>query len=492
MKKLISGILGVTVAASMAAGLSGCEKTGGNNTLLWYMLGDKPADHELVMEKANEIIEPKIGMKLNIEYIDGASFNEKMKMKMASQEAYDLAFTGYTNQYHTAVALGGLYDITELIKETELDKVIPEYYLQTATVNGKIYGIPNIQVISNPSDLEIFKSVADDCGIEELFKEIDELSNMHASYSNLEKLMGLYSEMFAKIKEKRPDLYTWNPSGNLASNPIYEEVVAGVGFRRDGTSNEFVLLHETDEWKLGVNSIRDWYKKGYIRNDIASKGNALTDAEEIKQVAVRCGTWKPGQEVYIKNMYDEDYIYAWQFNPYVSRTSALLTMISVGGNTKHPKEAVEMIKLLNTDKELFNLICWGIEDKHYTKNEDGTVSEIKDSGYDGVGQNAWKYGNQFNGFVAEGQPSDVWEQTEKMNNEADKSPMIGFVLNTDSIETELANITNVNAEYKARIEFGTEDMSVWYDEYSKKLEQANIKKVRDEIQRQYDEWLEGK
>lgn len=491
MKRVISAMLGLSVAATMAVGLSGCggDKSSGD-TLVWYVIGDKPDAHEKVMAKANEIIKEKIGMTLDLQYIDSASFTEKMKMKMASGEAYDLAFTGYVNDYQTAAQMGGLYDITDLIKETGLDEIIEDYYLESATIEGKIYGIPNIQVISNPLDINILEDMAEGCDIEGDLAEIEEKSNIHASYEQMQEVMGIYDRMFKKVHDKRSDLYTWKPGANMAT-VAYEEVTAGVGLKKDGTSDKFVLMHETDEWKLGVEKINEWYKAGYIRSDIASAAND-TGVEARKTVAFTNGTWKPGQNVYIKRQYGCGEKYAKLFDPYVSRTSALLTMISVGANSKHPKEAVELIKLLNTDKELFNIICWGIEGETYTKNDDGTVSIVKGGGYEDIGQNAWKYGNQFNGFRQEGQAENVWEETKTMNDEADKSPMLGFVPDLTNLQSEIANIANVNSEFGAKRTYGTEELSSWYDEYNQKLKTAGIEKVRDELQKQYDEWLASK
>lgn len=490
MKKILSGVLSLSIAAGLAAGLSGCGATD-SNTLLWYVIGDKPAAHDKVMEKANEIIEPAIGMKLDLQYIDSASFTEKMKLKMASKESYDLTFTGYVNNYQTAVSMGGLYDITELIKETGLDEVIEDFYLETASIDGKIYGIPNIQVVSNPNDIEILQSVAEECGVVDLLAAIEEKSNISSTIDDLREAAALYDEMFAKIKEKRPDLYTYNPGSFPFSTPIYESLTGGIAIRKDGTSTKFVNICETEEWKLSVQKTHEWYEKGYIRSDIASNGNSYT-TEERPQIAVVSGTWKPGQEIIQEGQWGEPCLHAKMNQPYVGRTSALATMVSVGANSKHPKEAVELIKLMNTNKDLFNLICWGIEGEHYTKNEDGTVKMIENSGYYNIGPYAWKYGNQFNGYVQEGQPADVWEQTRAMNDEAVKSPLLGFVIDTTPIDTELANVTNVESEYKAKRDFGTEDMSVWYDEFMSKMKQAGIDKVMEEYQRQYDEWLAAK
>lgn len=241
-----------------------------------------------------------------------------------------------------------------------------------------------------------------------------------------------------------------------------------------------------------MDKTREWFEKGYIRSDIASKGNALTSADEENQYVFVQTTWKPGQDVQDEQEYGAPVVYSQFENPYVSRTNPLATMLAVGMNSKHVKEAVKFIYMMNSNKELYNLFCWGIEGTDYKKNEDGTVTEIKNSGYDNVGPDAWRYGNQFNSFIAEGQSADVWEETKAMNDSAAKSPAMGFVPKTDSIMTEIANITNVNSEYKAKMEFGTAPREEYWDEYMQKLKAAGIDKVRDEIQKQYDEFLNSK
>ena len=491
-KKLISGMLCLALAGTMTVGLSGCGKGEGTNgdTLVWYVFGDKPADLDNVLAKANEIVQEKIGMKLDMQFIDSASYQEKMKLKMASGEAYDLAFTGYCNDYQTAVSMGGLYDITELIDEVGIRDVVPEFYLDAATVNGRIYGIPNEQVVSNPVCLEMDKALAEQLGID--LNAIQEAAQNAKSFDDIKAYAALLDDMFAKVHEAKPELYTFNPSYNLITTPMYESLLGNVVIRLDGSSTKLQNIEETEEGQLGVQKIREWYLKGYIRNDIASKGNATTSNEEARQIAVVAGTWKPGQDPYVKEKKGYDPAYALLTKPYVKRTSALATMTSVGANSKNPKKAVEFLKLINSDEELFNIICWGIEGTHYTNGENGKITQIEGSGYTDLGKNAWEFGNQFNGLLLENQEDGVWEETRQMNEDAVKSPMIGFVPDTDPIANELANITNVNSEYGARKGYGTEDASVWWDEYIEKLNQAGEQKILDELQKQYDEFLASK
>ena len=98
------------------------------------------------------------------------------------------------------------------------------------------------------------------------------------------------------------------------------------------------------------------------------------------------------------------------------------------------------------------------------------------------------FGNQFNAYVMEGQEDDVWEQTEKMNNESVASPLLGFVLDTDPIKNEIAQISAVNAEYQL-YGFIVNGLDSW-DAYMEKLDKAGRKKVLDEIQKQVNEYWE--
>ena len=491
MKKVISIILTITLLAGVLVSLSGCGDSASNDKLTWYVMGEKPADHDIVMAKANEIIKAQIGMELDLCYIDTASYEEKMKLKMASAEPYDLAFTGYINPYQKAADMGGLYDITDILKEVGFDNtVIPQFYFDTATVKGRIYGIPNVQVVSNPSCLMMDKTLHDEIGAD--FPALEKAAREAKTYEDVEKFASMIDELFEKVHKARPDLYVFNPESNIIKTLRYEDLVKGVSILKDGSTTKLELLRDTKDFQLSLKKIREWYEKGYIRNDIASVGTGLASDEERKRIAVRTATWKPGQEDTLKNKYGDDQVIAFLHDPYIYRDMPLKTMTSVGANSKHPVEAVKLLKLMNTNKELYNLICCGIEGTHYTLNEDGRITVIPDTGYSKVVANAWVYGNQFNCFVRDTQPADVWELTEEMNNTAKLSPMLGFVPDTDPVTNELANVTNIQDEYNAKSSFGTADMESYFEEKCKKEDDAGLQKILVEMQKQYDDFLASK
>ena len=493
MKRILALLMCFTLVIASAAFLAGCgEEASEGGTLVWFVCADKPEGYDEILAKANaEYIEPAIGMKLDMQFIDTASYGEKMKLKMASNEVYDLAFTGYLSDYQAAVAMGGLMDITKYIKEVNMTEAVPQFYLDSAMVDGKIYGVPNAQIIGNPPAIYITEEDVNKAGID--MAAIQEASVNAKTYEDVEKFAGVLDDTFAKIKAAVPNKYTTNPVRQLLMEQLYENVMANLYIRRDGSDPKIYADYELPEWNLGVQKAYEWYTKGYFRSDIAGKGNAVSGQEEARQISVKQDQWGPYAEKNLESTYLGPVKVALLTNPYVGRTNALATMISVGANSKHPKKAVEFIKLINSNADLYNLLIWGIEGVHYNLDELGRVVAT-DAGKTvaNLGSGGWKFGNQFNSYPNSKQEPDVYELTEKLNNEADKSPMLGFVPNTDFVANEIANIVNTMSEYKARYLFGTEDPANWVDSYKKKMEEAGIEKVKEELQEQYDKFLKSK
>lgn len=472
MKKVVA----ILCVLCMVFGMVGCgtstTSTGELTTVTWYLPMNAQDDIQMIEDRAAEITVPLTNVKMDIVTIDTSSFGERMNMNMASALDFDLAFTGYLNPYQRAVQQGGVYDITDLLtKETpKLWESLPEYIWDSARVDGRIYGVPNLQGLANPTAA---------------YYQTEYINKYNFDYEAVTKPEDM-EPLFEKLKANEPDVYPYRPNWETKpwTDPVYEIIDATVVIRIDGSSPEVMYLYDTPEYKHAIETLHSWYEKGYIRKDLLSSGDATADMKAGKYPVVHAG-WLPGAEINQKTqMGGRDVVAKPVMTPYMNRSAALSTVNSVGAWSKHPVEALKMLELMNTNKELYNTICFGIEGEHYEVVEEGKVRQIKDGGY--FLTTDWMFGNQFNAFVREGQDLDVWEQTKALNESAIKSPLMGFVLDTDPIKNEISQFSAVKSEFDVG-RFIVDGFKDW-DEFDAKRKAAGSDKILAEIQKQVNEF----
>ena len=178
--------------------------------------------------------------------------------------------------------------------------------------------------------------------------------------------------------------------------------------------------------------------------------------------------------------------YTAMHDPLTINNSVTGSVMSISASSKNPEKAMEFLNLLNTDEYLRNLIDRGIEDVHYTTNEDGTIT--KTDAAKGYQMPSWALGNIFLTKSYDTDPKDRIEQYEEFNKKAVASPTLGFYVDTTNISNEIATISNIVLEYKSPLFTGSVDVDKYLGQLNEKLKAAGIDDITKEIQRQYDEW----
>ena len=124
---------------------------------------------------------------------------------------------------------------------------------------------------------------------------------------------------------------------------------------------------------------------------------------------------------------------------------------------------------------MFDLCAYGIEGQHYERIDENHIKIDTESGYNPGGN--WKYGCIFTGSLLEGYEDDLWDQIKKVNDESDKSVLLGFVADTDPVITIISQLATVVGEY-GELNNGT---SVNFDaklaEFEQKLDKAGRKEL---------------
>ena len=160
--------------------------------------------------------------------------------------------------------------------------------------------------------------------------------------------------------------------------------------------------------------------------------------------------------------------------------------------TASPEASMVLLNELYTNPALSDLIIYGIEGKHYEITEDGFLDANAGTSPDTYSTLNWLYPNQFASTVLVGNTADLWDRTRKFNEEAIKSPAMGFAFDSTTITTELTAVTNVYEEYQKSLEYGFVDPEVGIPEMLEKMNNAGLAKIIAEKQAQLDAWAAAK
>ena len=449
-------------------------------TLKCYMLGNPATESQLsaVVEAMNEITREEIGAELDWTIIDGGSMSEKMNVIMASGEAFDICFTGYCNNYANAVSNGGLYDITELLAECPgILETVPDYALDQCYIDGKLYGIPNMQILASYISMVCRK---------------DLVEKYNFDYESVETLED-FEPFFEQVHANEEGVYaTGYDGGALYYMPYrdkYVDVAGVLALKKDG-SGELVSRLDVPEYVAALEVAAEWYNKGYIRKDALTVENVEAERKAGKYASwLRVG--KPGTEAEVYNNYGIEVVEVPITKP--SLGSPVSTMLSVGANSENPLKALQLIELLNTNEELHNLAVYGIEGIHYNLNAEGKVELIENSGYNQSGF-TWALGNQFITKLMYNQQDDLWEVTQELNDSAELPYNYGFSIPSeikDEYATESANINAVWGEYEDIMTFGIKYPDEYINELKDRIADSQAV-IKEKIQPVVDEFIAGK
>ena len=473
MKKAAALLLIALMALSLiSCGGEEKSKTDEYVTITWLVPAPKQDDLATVLEAANKISMEKIGAKLDLQFIDVADFTQMMDMKFTNKNSdFDICFTGYVNPYKDSALRGAYLPLDKYIADSKIKESIPEYALENGRINGKIYGVPNLQILPDCTGLFINKVLADEAKL-----DIDSI-----------KCLEDIEPFLAWVKENHPEKYPFRTGAYLggsknSDNLIGEEIIGGVGVYLDDDGSLTVMTAEERANHAELELLHDWFKKGYIRADVESVGDDSSEFYAGKYAVWR-GWYKPGAAVEIKSSSLENECYVVQISKaYMKSAAGTDAMTAINAQSKNPDLAFKMIELMNTDKEFYNLICYGVEGKHYTLTDDGFVEYIKNSGYYVT---SWKFGNVFNSIPIVGHPADIWEQTELMNDTAVKSPIAGFTFDPTPVRTEIAQMSLVHSRYASCF---LNSISEWRNLYYAEMKLAGVETVKAEVEKQLAEW----
>lgn len=476
--------------------------------LEWYYRGNGvQKDTELVETAFNELLKTFPGMEnvtVNFNCYTGADYTNAVALAQSAGQQIDILNTVGLD-FVDQVKLGTYASLNDLLDANEaLKNELPDWLWDLATVNGDIYMVPHYQRAANMEYMVI--------------------PTQYLAYGDEEAIRALCNNPDRTVEEIAEVLEEFCKAVQAAEGatkymyPLGTSLTQQHGFRPrlDNVSGDFVVYENSDEIEyLFTNedvvkayeiSAR-WYDEGLIRPDtLTAEESEVTYANMLNPVSY-CFSFANGagsEELISENLtkqYGFDVVAIPIWNAYFIGNTWAAGGDGVTAKCEHPTEALRLLELMNTEEgtELYNLIVYGIEGTHWEWTDD---THIKTYGYDGTqggtdcdyGAMKWIMGNTFRAYLNQGCVDGENEIAMEINTSDDniKSKIMGFRVDTTSLQTQLEQITAVRDEYNHALSHGAMGSAGWealYNEFLQKLEVAGINDVLTELQAQIDTFL---
>ncbi len=458
--------------------------------LTWYMPGVPQKDHALMEEALNKILQEKINTTVKINVIDFNNYEQKMNVMISSGEEFDLAFTAtWMNNYYDKAGKGAYVELDELLDtHAPMTKAgVPDNIWQAAVVNGKTYGVINYQIMATAYGVNVQKELADKYQFD--WKAVTKAEDLEPFLAAIKKgetgKVGLEYNSASDPFTGAAPLYGLDVVGDQKS--------PGWVYLKD-QEYKVVNQYDTPEFKKLIATMRDWFQKGYLRKDAATTKELDADRKTAKYAAVMPSYLSsdsltdPETKGSLSGVTNGTLWYDKMLTvPLVTTDRAAATITAISKTSKHPDRAMMLLELINSDKQVFNTLIYGVEGIHYTKVNDHRASRIKDSGYSQSGFE-WLFGNNLNMWLPDGWKDGGIEEWDNLNKQSQASPLLGFTFNSESVKSQIAQCQTIIDEYLASLTSGSVDPDKKQPEFIAKLKTAGMDGIIAEKQKPIDAW----
>lgn len=469
----------------------GAIDTSEHVTLKMIMLGGKPIDHDMVFTEINKILKEKINATVEVEYLDWSDWQQKYPLKFAASEDFDIAYTANWAYYNDQALKGGFMEITEdMLKKyapMTWEAMNPAAWDQ-AKVNGKLYMVPhnNTEIIDKAI---IYR--------EDLRKKynLDPITDLE-SYATYLKTIAANEKGITPFGAKAADGWKWHEldQASLEQANDINLVSNDTPLAYDLNDPEFKLfnIYESPQFKELLQYYKDLADNGaWSRNVVSNKNDTWTDmkAGKVASYAHNIGTIASNLAEARRDVPELEFALA-DLTPNSKKLGAISTQNGTGIHaiSKNPERALMFIDLMQNDRQLHDLIYYGIEGVHFNAVGDDKL-ESTSSTPNYTGHSVWGFNSPLNrtdvSYPDEASAISADWETKLYNFKLET-----FVFDDSKVKNQIANIGNVMLRYAIPLEYGLiDDLDKGLAELNKQLKAAGIDAVQAEMQAQVDAFL---
>ena len=493
MKKLIAMILCMIMTLSLFITVAQAEMP--TVVMAYPTWTGRPAGEDRIQARLSAITEEKLGVKLEMEVLDYGSWNQSMTLMLASGEKIDIFNTlglGYSN----CVTKGYALELDDLLAEygQGILETINPAYIEACRIDGQIFGVPQQRDIAQGKGAYIF-----------LTQYLDEIgydwqSKLEPDGESIYGTIDEVKEIFAQLHAAEPDKFVLCPNkGTQLNNTVFFDDIGNdtFGVLMDPANSLTVSnLYESEEFLAACQMFYEWNQMGYLSKDVLTDSNTPQQNLKAGLGMATLAAYKPGTKMeQIAQMGAGFNVVVFKTMGVFTKSAAVTSMNwAINAGTDVPEAAMQVLNLLYTDAEAATLLAWGEEGVDYKVTDEGFLTYA-----DGVDPANQSYStlnflmpNQYLTGVWEGNPIDIYEQTEQFNNDSVKSLAMGFTFDNSAVMAEYTALTNVYNEYINQIILGFVEPVAAIKEMNEKLYAAGLERYMAAKQEALNAWAAEK
>ena len=448
------------------------------NTLLFY--SDARYSPEGSAQTALNELLVKSGYEFRVEFRQIPSFSNDINMLVwEDMQAEGIPVDVFVVDTLKKMANSGmLADITRYLETSDgvaLKETVPEAFWKTTQIDGKYYGVGNIQLPA-PKGWAVNKAL---------------MQKYHLTTEDLAKPLWELEDVLARVYEGEKDVSDFVACAFIPYNFIYHvpftQIIDAVGVFHEDETVTAVNLYESDYIRRLAETLDRLRERQYYIEyegqenffmELDFNGFPMFDANDVSQ---------EGVEV-VRIPYFET------FQAYVEYPS----VCAVSSRSDKKDWSFALLSFIYQNAEASNLLRYGIEGEDYFL-EDGFVVPANESGR--VRMYYSPLGNSLISMPIQGlDPLDKETAYHDMSNQLEPLPIDGFIFDQEKVSKQIQAVLAISLDYPWAIfyksskrvslldhEYGTVGEVI--DAFNIKLKEAGIDDIIDEMNRQIQTYL---
>ena len=505
MKKILATLVAAALLLGMAIPFATAETPAidtSEHVVITYMVtGNVPTDKtQETLAKLNELLTEKVNAELKLHWIEWTDYMSVYNLTLASQDGnIDLVGTAtdWLDAWPNSIN-GAFMPLSEEMLKTYAPMTwaqVPAENWELCKYDGDIYLLPEDNYAQWINHGFMYRGDwAKEAGLEDGVHSWEQLG-----------------QYFQYVKDTYPEVIPWDgkPDASIINQ------LAG-GWQTSHTKNIFMegmpvalffgvspedpytvsrYYYEGDELVNFALNQKAWADAGYWREDVLNN-TSIDTAKEMEQGISGAHQHHTqthvGSESWRMEQYQpgSDLGFFWFGEEMGNLIKLNIThgAMAIAARSKNPERALMVYDLIRNDKEVYTLVCYGIEGVQYIMKDEKVF--VRPDGYksdtDGSSFNWWWGRND--AFVLNS-PEFAADKAAILyaiyDGVAINYPYGQIVFNLDPISVELDNLSNVFNTYMPQIVYGKNpNPEAYVAEFRQQLKAAGYERAIAEIEKQ--------